>query len=78
MSRVRELHAALRASHRRLTEATDPMSPARLDGPSYCTDWSVAQVLSHVGSQAEIFSLYLDAVPSPPRPRPRSAFRRRR
>ena len=34
-------------------------------------DWSIAQVLSHIGSQAEIFCLFLDAGLSgqdPPRP----------
>lgn len=30
--------------------------------PSYCADWSIAQVLSHLGSGAEIFKAMLDAV----------------
>jgi uncharacterized protein (TIGR03083 family) len=29
--------------------------------PSYASEWSIAQVLSHLGSQAEIFGLLLDA-----------------
>ena len=32
-----------------------------LTGPSYCDDWTVAQVLSHLGSGAEIFSLMIEA-----------------
>ncbi len=43
-----------------------PGSSPGLDGDelraqSYDTDWSVADVLSHLGSGAEIFSLYVDA-----------------
>jgi uncharacterized protein (TIGR03083 family) len=30
-------------------------------GPSYDKEWSIAQVLSHLGSQAEIFAALLDA-----------------
>jgi uncharacterized protein (TIGR03083 family) len=30
-----------------------------LEAPSYASEWSVAQVLSHLGSGAEIFSLFL-------------------
>src|SRR5262249_44122876 len=33
----------------------------QLEQRSYCPDWSIAQVLSHLGSQAEIFGLWLDA-----------------
>jgi uncharacterized protein (TIGR03083 family) len=32
-----------------------------LESRSYCTDWSIAQILSHLGSQAEIFALFVDA-----------------
>ena len=35
---------------------------AKFLAPSYDTEWSVGQVLSHLGSQAEIFELFLDAV----------------
>jgi uncharacterized protein (TIGR03083 family) len=44
----------LRRSQDRLTELVKPLSPAQLREQSYCTDWSVAQVLSHLGSGAEI------------------------
>jgi len=32
-----------------------------LQTPSFCTDWTVAQVLSHLGSQAEIVWLFVNA-----------------
>ncbi|MGH9098696.1 MAG: maleylpyruvate isomerase family mycothiol-dependent enzyme, partial [Acidimicrobiales bacterium] len=38
-----------------------PLSPEQLTGPSYASEWPIAQVLSHLGSQAEIFDLVLDA-----------------
>ena len=53
--------SALRHSHDRLRAAVEPLSVDRLEQPSYASEWSVAQVLSHLGSQAEIFSLFLDA-----------------
>jgi len=51
----------LRASHDRLTKLVADLDAGELAGPSYDTDWSIAQVLSHLGSQAEIFGLFLDA-----------------
>jgi uncharacterized protein (TIGR03083 family) len=51
--------AALRNSHERLAALTGPVTGDELRGQSYCTDWSVAQVLSHVGSGAEISNLTL-------------------
>jgi uncharacterized protein (TIGR03083 family) len=45
---------ALRASHDRLAALVAPLTPEQLRGPSYCSDWSIAQVLSHMGSGAEI------------------------
>ena len=52
---------ALRSSHDRLNGLADPLSGDQLTSPSYDTDWSIAQVLSHLGSQAEIFGLFLDS-----------------
>jgi uncharacterized protein (TIGR03083 family) len=46
--------AVLRASHDRLAGLVRPLTPEQLRARSFCTDWSVAQVLSHVGSGAEI------------------------
>jgi uncharacterized protein (TIGR03083 family) len=61
MSANKELQAALWASHRRLDDATRALTDEQIAGPSYCTDWSTAQVLSHIGSGAQIFGLLLDA-----------------
>jgi uncharacterized protein (TIGR03083 family) len=49
----------LRASHGNLTDAVAALGPDRATGQSYCRDWSVAQVLSHLGSGAEISLLTL-------------------
>ncbi len=51
----------LRFSHERLAALVAAMDVTELEGPSYCAGWSVAQVLSHLGSQAEIFSSLLEA-----------------
>jgi uncharacterized protein (TIGR03083 family) len=51
--------AALRNSHDRLASLVGPLAPEQLRGQSYCTDWSIAQVLSHLGSGAEIGTLML-------------------
>ena len=57
----RALIAALRNSHERLASLAGAMSEDQLTGPSYCRDWAVAQVLSHLGSGAEIALLMLEA-----------------
>lgn len=62
---------ALRDSHDTLAKLVEPLAGDQLQQPSYASDWSIAQVLSHLGSQAEIFSLFLDAGlngEDPPRP----------
>jgi uncharacterized protein (TIGR03083 family) len=61
MSTSTERLSALWASHHRLDAATKALTEAEIAGPSYCTDWSTAQVLSHIGSGAQIFGLLLDA-----------------
>ena len=53
--------AALRASQDRLAAATGSLGEEDLARRSYDPEWSVAQVLSHMGSQAEIFARILDA-----------------
>lgn len=53
--------AALHDSHERLRHHVDRLDAAAIEGPSYASEWSVAKVLSHLGSGAEIFSLFLDA-----------------
>ncbi len=52
---------ALRHSHELLRTAVEPLDASQLEQGSYDTEWSIAQVLSHLGSQAEIFGLFLDA-----------------
>jgi uncharacterized protein (TIGR03083 family) len=51
----------LEASHRRLQALADPLDERAVEKPSYCDEWSIADVLSHVGSGAEIFQTVLDA-----------------
>ncbi|MGH9104090.1 MAG: maleylpyruvate isomerase family mycothiol-dependent enzyme [Acidimicrobiales bacterium] len=53
--------AALRDSYERLAGAAGGLGAEELRGPSYDAEWTVAQVLSHLGSGAEIFGLVLDA-----------------
>ena len=53
--------AALRNSHERLASLVSPLTPEQLRGPAYPTEWSIAQVLSHIGSGAEIALLNLPA-----------------
>ena len=52
---------AVRRSHDRLAALVEALTPAQLTGPSYASEWTVAQVISHVGSQAELFRLLIDA-----------------
>jgi uncharacterized protein (TIGR03083 family) len=49
----------LRNSHERLASLVVPLTPDQIRAQSYDTDWSVAQVLSHMGSGAEISLLRL-------------------
>jgi uncharacterized protein (TIGR03083 family) len=51
----------LRASHDHLTKLVADLDAGDLADRSYDADWTIAQVLSHLGSQAEIFGLFLDA-----------------
>jgi len=53
--------SALRHSHDRLRAAVEPLSADQLEQQSYASEWSIAQVLSHLGSQAEIFGLFLES-----------------
>jgi Mycothiol maleylpyruvate isomerase N-terminal domain len=52
---------ALRHSHDRLQALVGPLDLAQLEQRSYASEWSIAQVLSHLGSGAEIFGLFLQA-----------------
>jgi uncharacterized protein (TIGR03083 family) len=53
--------AAIRRSHDRMAAHVDGLTDAQLRLRSYADEWSLAQVASHLGSQAEIFDLYLSA-----------------
>jgi uncharacterized protein (TIGR03083 family) len=53
--------AALRNSHGRLASVIEATSEDQLTGQSYDREWTVAQVLSHLGSGAEITLLMLEA-----------------
>src|SRR6266700_283127 len=65
---------ALRHSHDTLRALVEPLDIGQLQRRSYASDWSIAQVLSHLGSQAEIFGLFLDAGLSGQDPPGRDAF----
>jgi uncharacterized protein (TIGR03083 family) len=55
------LLAALHDSHDRLAQAVSGLDAEQVTATSYADEWSVAQVLSHLGSGAEIFDLFLTA-----------------
>jgi len=52
---------ALRRSQDRLASIVRPLTPDQLRSQSYDTEWSIAQVLSHLWSQAELFMGWLTA-----------------
>lgn len=58
---ARDLIGVLRRSHDRLVGLVRDLDEDALRAQSYDTEWSVAQVLSHLGSGAAIFRLILDA-----------------
>jgi len=51
----------LRASHERLQAAVAPLNADQLSQPAYPSEWSIAQVVAHVGSGAEIMGLAVAA-----------------
>jgi uncharacterized protein (TIGR03083 family) len=53
--------SAVRRSQDRLAALAGGLDAAGRRAPSYDTEWNIAQVFSHLGSQAEIFGLLLDA-----------------
>jgi uncharacterized protein (TIGR03083 family) len=58
---VADLVAELRHSHDRFAAALTPLSDEQVTARSYDTEWTIAQVASHLGSGAEIFGLFIDA-----------------
>jgi uncharacterized protein (TIGR03083 family) len=65
---------ALRHSHDRLQALAGPLGLDQLERRSYASEWSIAQVLSHLGSGAEIFGLFLEAGLAGQDPPGREAF----
>ena len=65
---------ALRHSHDRLQALVEPLDLASLEQRSYASEWSIAQVLSHLGSGADIFALFLEAGLARQDPPGRDAF----
>src|SRR3954454_11538638 len=55
------LVSVLHASQDRLAAALDGVSAEQAATQSYDDDWTVAQVASHLGSGAELFTLFLEA-----------------
>jgi uncharacterized protein (TIGR03083 family) len=60
-SDARTYIATLRESHDRLAGLAGPLTPEQVRGQSYDSDWSNAQLLSHLGSGAELSLLRLPA-----------------
>jgi uncharacterized protein (TIGR03083 family) len=53
--------AAIHSSHERMTDLVADLDEEQVRTRSYADEWSIAQVASHLGSQAEIFDLFLTA-----------------
>jgi uncharacterized protein (TIGR03083 family) len=53
--------SALRSGHNSLAGLIEGLSPEALSGPSAASEWTIAQVLSHLGSGAEIGLANLEA-----------------
>ena len=53
--------AAVHNSHRRIADLIAALPDEELSDQSYDDEWSIAQVMSHLGSGAEIFSMMLAA-----------------
>jgi uncharacterized protein (TIGR03083 family) len=66
--------AALRHSHDLLVSLAQPLDADQVRGPSYCSDWTIAQVLSHLGSGAEISLMTLPGMLGEAEPVGQDAF----
>lgn len=60
MERMERVVGPLRASVARLHELVGRLDDGRLEGPSYDRDWTIADVLSHLGSGAVLMERRLD------------------
>jgi uncharacterized protein (TIGR03083 family) len=61
-SDARQWVTTLRQSHDHLAGIVGSLDVGAVEGPSYCSEWNVAQVLSHLGSGAEIGLANLEAM----------------
>jgi uncharacterized protein (TIGR03083 family) len=66
--------ATLRQSHDRLDKLVTSLTPEQIREQSYDTEWSISQVLSHLGSGAEISLLMLPGALGEAEPAGREAF----
>jgi len=64
----------LAGSHDRLSDLVCELDDEALRGRSYCDDWTIAQVLSHIGSGAEILGKAVDAIVAGEDPPSRDTF----
>ncbi len=55
----RQWIAALRENHERLASLIQSLGADQASARSYCSDWTIAQVMSHLGSGAEIAMMML-------------------
>lgn len=67
---------ALRESHDRLAGLLASLDAQAAGGQSYCRDWTIAQVASHLGSGAEIGLLWLRAAMAHEEPPPREEWQK--
>ena len=74
MSDPRTWIATLRQSHDRLDKVVRSLTPEQIRAQSYDTEWSIAQVLSHIGSGAEISLLMLPGALGEGEPAGRETF----
>ncbi|MCU1345682.1 MAG: hypothetical protein JWL70_1948 [Acidimicrobiia bacterium] len=52
---------ALRNSHEQLRSLAEPLDADGVRRQAYPAEWTIAQVLSHLGSQSQVFELFIDA-----------------
>ena len=64
MTTVNERLGALHASSARLASLATSLTPEQLVGPAYPSKWTIADVLSHIGSGAVIMRRGIDAAVS--------------
>jgi uncharacterized protein (TIGR03083 family) len=61
VERAENARAVVHSTQDGIRATISDLSDSQLTGPSYCDDWTLAQVLSHLGSQSEIFTAVIDA-----------------